>query len=235
MIVCGVPMAFFVPEHLEMSREFLGNLVPEVDKVRVWHNGGPLEAEGQALLEEFPVEIVDARGWMFYKMWNQAALWAQDLEADVLILLNNDVTWPQGAVRALGDALAEADVDIAVASPDPASEFHPDTLQDIFAAPAFRGLLGWAFAIRPTMWQMIDERYHSWYGDDELALQIHDAGWRACRARGIPIWHNDQETTFKHVPEIWRLRTEDEQLYREKWGDHFPQVAVNLGVTVELD
>lgn len=237
MIVAGVPLAFFTEEHIDMTARFLSNLIPEVDRVKVWHNGGPLDAEGQKMLEHFKgLDIEEARGWMFYKMWNEAALWAQDIEADVLILLNNDTTWPTGAVRALGDALAGADPDIAVASPDPQSDFDPDNLQDIFAAPAFRGLLGWAFAVRPWMWQMIDERYWSWYGDDEFGFLMHQAGWRCVRAKGIPIHHPEGgETTFKHYPEIWARRAEDEQLYREKWGDSWPQVRVNVGVEVGLE
>lgn len=238
MIVAIVPLAFYTQEHVDMTARFLDRLHDEVDRIGVWFNGGPLEEEGRKLLSIWSdkVEVYEAVGWNFYRMWNDGARWAQEMLAPVALYLNNDITWPKGALKVLAQTLDEAEADVACASPSPGSDFLPDGYTDIIAAPAFRGLLGWCFAIRPWMWQPVDERYVSWYGDDELAFLIHEAGWRAVRAIGVPVEHPPGgETTFQHYPEIWARRAEDEQLYREKWGDHWPQVAVNVGVDVALD
>ena len=217
MIVAVVPVAFFTQAHVHMTEVFLDALEEEVDAMGVWHNGGTFKATGPLDGWE-KATWFDARGWDFYTMWNAGAKWAQDLGADVALFLNNDIEWPAGALRSLGEALIAAPPDIAVASPDPSSDFNPGELVDINAFPAYRGLLGWCFAIRPGMWQNIDERYHVWYGDDELAQLIHRAGWRAVRAKGIPVQHPVNETTMRYREGLWDMRREDEALYNAKYS-----------------
>ena len=219
MIVAVVPVAFFTESHIDMTVRFLNQLHDEVDHIGVWHNGGTLAAEGQKMLDQWAnLEVFDAEGWTFYAMWNAGAAWAQDIGADVALFLNNDIEWPPGALRALGEALDAAVPDIAVASPDPSSDFIPGELVDINATPAYRGLMGWCFAVRPTYWQPIDERYHVWYGDDELGLLMHHAGWRCVRARGIPVQHPVNETTMQYREGLWDMRHADEALYNSKWA-----------------
>ena len=219
MIVAVVPVAFFTESHVDMTERFLEKLQDEVDAIGVWHNGGPLARAGTDLLNDFyEVHVEDATGWDFFKMWNAGAVWAQDIGADVALFLNNDIEWPAGALRSLGEALIAAPPDIAVASPDPSSDYEPGELVDINAFPAYRGLLGWCFAIRPKMWQNIDERYHVWYGDDELGRLMHEAGWRCVRAKGIPVQHPVNETTMQYREGLWDMRHADEALYNSKWS-----------------
>ena len=219
MIVAVVPVAFFAESHVEMTERFLDNLAAEVDRIGVWHNGGTLAGAGWDMLRaRTDIDLYDAEGWRFYAMWNDGAAWAQGLEADAVLFLNNDIEWPAGALRALGEALSAAPPDIAVASPDPASDFEPGKLVDINATPAYRGLMGWCFAVRPTMWQPIDERYHVWWGDDELGLLMHKAGYRCVRAGGIPVQHPVNETTMRYRDGLWDMRREDEALYNSKWS-----------------
>ena len=235
MIVAVVPVAFFTQEHVDMTLRFLGALNTEVDRIGVWHNTwygenswpanveDDWDAEGQRILKDLSnwegIEVFDAPEWKFYRMWNAGAKWAQDIGADVALFLNNDITWPPGALRALAMGLSKAPPDIAVASPDPAADFDPGALVDINATPAYRGLMGWCFAIRPTYWQNIDERYHTWFGDDELGLLMHEAGWRCVRAQGIPVQHPPAgDTTMIYREDIARLRKEDQALYESKWS-----------------
>jgi hypothetical protein len=216
-----VPVAFFTEQHITMTQDFLARLKPEVDRIGVWHNGGTLADEGLDMLASHPgVEIFDARGWRFYRMWNDGVAWAgQTYNADVALVLNNDIEWPPGALRALSDALEGADPDIAIVSPEPSSDFHPGELVDINPTPAYRGLLGWCFAVRPKLWQQIDERYHTWYGDDELGLLLtQEAGLRCVRATGIPVHHPKNETTMQYREGLWDMRREDEALYNSKWS-----------------
>ena len=232
MIAAVVPVAFFTQEHVDMTERFLGALELEVDRIGVWHNIWPNEdvwpapggsnvwaGEGAWMLKQAGVDIFEAPEWRFYQMWNDGAAWAQGLNADVALFLNNDITWPSGALRALGEGLAKAPPDIAVASPDPAADFVPGALVDINATPAYRGLFGWCFAVRPTYWQNIDERYHTWFGDDELGLLMNQAGWRCVRAQGVPVYHPPAgDTTMIYREDIARLRKEDQALYESKWS-----------------
>ena len=219
MIVAVVPVAFFAESHIDMTVRFLNKLHDEVDRIGIWHNGGTLDAAGHRMLVPWAnVDMFDARGWNFYKMWNAGAAWAQDIGADIALFLNNDIEWPPGALRELGEALDRAPEDIAAASPDPASDFKPGVLVDINATPAYRGLMGWCFAVRPTYWQNIDERYQVWYGDDELGLLLNQAGWRCVRAGGIPVQHPVNETTMQNREGLWDMRHADEALYNSKWA-----------------
>lgn len=213
-----VPVAFFTPQHVSMTAWFLNELHDEVDQIGVWHNGGTLAAEGWAMLEGWSGHVEDAGGWRFYRMWNRGVAWALEQNADVCLVLNNDITWPAGALRALAEGLRTAPDDVAMASPDPAADFAPGDLADIMATPAYRGLLGWCFAVRPWMWQQIDERYHTWYGDDELGLLMAEAGWRCVRASGVPVQHPQAETTMRYLPDVPALRLADQALYESKWA-----------------
>jgi GT2 family glycosyltransferase len=220
VIVAVCPVAFFTPEHVTMTEAFLRALEPEVDQIGVWHNGGSMAFEGMQMLVRTPVEVKvhDAQDWGFFRMWNDGARWARERGADVMLVLNNDIEWPPGALRALAEALQNASPDVAAASPDPASDFHPGELIDIEAFPAYRGLMGWCFAIRPSMWQFIDERYHVWWGDDELGRMLTAAGWRCVRAKGVPVQHPVNETTMRHREALWEMRAADEALYNSKWS-----------------
>jgi len=218
MNVAVVPVAFFTEAHIEMTRGFLDRLSNEVDRGVLYYNGGTLGPRALNELRSYYFDVVDARDWRFYRMWNAGARWAQEEGADVALFLNNDIIWPPGALKALADGLAKAPPDIAVASPDPSSDFVPGELIDINATPAYRGLMGWCFAVRPTMWQVIDERYHVWYGDDELGLLMHEAGWRCVRAKGVPVQHPVNETTMQYREGLWDMRHADEALYNSKWA-----------------
>ena len=219
MIGAVVPVAFFTQDHIDMTARFLDELHDEVDLIAVWHNGGTLAETGWEMLRCFEgLHLEDAEGWRFYRMWNAGARWAQDQGLDAVLFLNNDIQWPPGALRSLGEGLIAGAPDIAVASPDPASDYEPGALVDINATPAYRGLMGWCFAVRPMMWQMIDERYHVWYGDDELGRLMHEAGWRCVRAGGIPVQHPVNETTMRYREGLWDMRREDEALYNSKWA-----------------
>lgn len=197
-----VPVAFFTEQHIEMTQDFLVRLKPEADRIGVWHNGGTLADEGLDMLASHPeVEIFDARDWRFYRMWNDGVAWAgQVYNADVALVLNNDIIWKPGALGALADALRDEPEDVAIVSP---------------MSP--RSLSGWCFAVRPWMWQQIDERYHTWYGDDELERLMQEAGWRYIRVE-LPIEHPAPATTMQYVERVEELRREDAALHTARWA-----------------
>lgn len=212
-----VPIAFFAPEHVEMTDAFLSALCPEVEAVRVYLNEDGFD--GGKMLAGHDVEVIDAEGWAFYRMWNEGIAWARP---GLCLVVNNDITWPAGALSLLGDTLAAMPSDVALCSPDPdARSIRPGIPVDVPPAPAYRGLLGWCFVIRSEMAAKlgrIDERYHTWYGDDELGRLVMRAGYRCVRAVGVPVSHPQAETTTRHIPDVAKLRAADEVLYRSKWG-----------------
>jgi len=221
LIVAVVPVAFFTEEHVDMTVRFLNKLYDEVDRIGVWHNGGTLAGTGAEMLSGFKdLHIVDAEGWSFYAMWNDGARWANDIEADIMLVLNNDITWPPGSLRILADALASTPPNVAAASPDTgATELRPTAIQDVMLTPTSQGVLPWCFAIRPQFWQPIDERYHVWFGDDEFQNALSQAGHRAIRVGGVPVFHPiGGDTTMGHRPGVAALRLEDQALYASKWA-----------------
>ena len=85
--------------------------------------------------------------------------------------------------------------------------------------PTSQGIMPWCFAMRPRFWQPIDERYHVWFGDDELQNAVAEAGCRCILARGVPVWHPPGgDTTMSYREGVAALRQEDQQLYASKWG-----------------
>jgi len=227
VIVAVVPVAFFTEEHIDMTVRFLNKLHDEVDRIGVWHNGGTLAEDGWKMLEHFKwddeggkLEAFDAEGWSFFAMWNDGARWATDIEADIMLVLNNDITWPPGALRVLAEALASTPPNVAAASPDMgATELRPTAIQDVMLTPTSQGIVPWCFAIRPHFWQQIDERYHVWFGDDEFQNAIAEAGHRCIRVGGVPVFHPPGgDTTMSHRPGVAALRLEDQALYASKWS-----------------
>ena len=221
MNVAVVPVAFFTEEHVDMTVRFLDKLHDEVDRIGVWHNGGTLAYGGRQMLGLFKdLYIVDAEGWSFYAMWNDGARWATDIDADIMLVLNNDITWPPGSLRMLADALASTPPNVAAASPDTgATELRPTAIQDVMLTPTSQGINPWCFAIRPQFWQPIDERYHVWFGDDEFQNAIAEAGYRCIRVGGVPVFHPPGgDTTMSHRPGVAALRLEDQALYASKWS-----------------
>jgi hypothetical protein len=201
MIAAVVPVAFFIQPNIDMTAAFLDALKPEVDRIGVWHNGGTLADEGLDMLASHPeVEIFDARGWRFYRMWNRGVEWAKEIGADIALILNNDISWDTGTLGKLADTLRDAPEDVAVVSP---------------AYP--RPIAGWCFAVRPWTWQQIDERYHTWWGDNELERLMDEAGWR-CIHIDAPIYHPWPLTTFQHIGGVEEMRLEDQALYESKWS-----------------
>ena len=199
MIVAVVPVAFFTERHIEMTDWFLSALEPEVDRIGVWHNGGTFASEGTEMMRRHEVEVFNAEGWRFFQMWNAGAKWAQEIGADIALVLNNDITWDTGTLRILADELHAAPDDVAIMSPRYTRPF------------AF-----WCFAVRPGMWQIIDERYQTWYGDDELVSLMDEAGWRYVQT-DLPIYHPWPFTTSQFVEGVEEMRLQDQQLYEAKW------------------
>jgi hypothetical protein len=200
-----VPLAFFTAENVEMTEAFLENLrrEPGLEKAFLYLNGGkePYSYQGGLLALESEFAVLDAEGWPFFKMWNDGIR-----RSSLPLVLNNDISWPPGELEKLAQGLQDADRDVAIVYP----RFDPDS----------RGLAGWCFAIRPEAFQEageIDERYKTWYGDDEMVLNLRKAGFRT-QALDVQVWHGVTQSMV-HRPEVFGERFEDLNLFRSRWGD----------------
>jgi hypothetical protein len=197
-VIAVVPVAFYVREHISMTERFLKALEMEVPFVGVYHNGGPLADEGAAMLKTTTAVVHNATNWPFYRMWNRGIGWA-GMSSPVCLVLNNDIEWEPGALRKLWMALENAEDNIAAVTVNPNKH------------------LGHCFAIRPALAPRIDERYHTWFGDNELVALIRQNGHEILSAE-LDVRHPRIQTTTDHVPGIREMRQQDEHLFWEKWG-----------------
>jgi hypothetical protein len=197
-VIAVVPVAFYVREHISMTERFLKALEMEVPFVGVYHNGGPLADEGAAMLKTTTAVVHNAEDWPFYRMWNRGIGWA-GMSSPVCLVLNNDIEWEPGELRKLWMTLDNAPDDVAAVTVN--ANKH----------------LGHCFAIRPGLAPTIDERYKTWWGDNELGLLIRQAGnhiW----TKELDVRHPRIQSTTDHIPGIREMRLADEILFREKWG-----------------
>lgn len=206
-----VPVAFFTADHVDMTATFLEALreEPGCAEVHVFHNGGPVEwspaaSPPMAATRRLPrpqVWIHDARGWSFYRMWNTGIRMC----AGIALVLNNDIEWDRGTLAALAEEMDAADPDVALVYP---------------GGEEPRGVAGWCFAVRPQLVKMagpIDERYITWYGDDELVLLLRRAGLRTEPRPDLQVRHL-VTATMGHRPGVEGERMQDRALFLERWG-----------------
>lgn len=215
-----VPVAVFSRENWDMTTRFLDALLdePGLHRLVVYFNGG-MARTALKLRSENRFELVDARGWPFYRMWNEGL--ALTVNAPATLVLNNDIEWPRGALQAMAHGLLSRPDDVVCVVPN--LESDAAQLGDVgwFGPPPAKGHLGltccWASRQLARRVPPIDERYTSWYGDNELARNIEQAGLRVELMPGVPVQHLG-ERTMRLVPGVQRARRKDRRLYESKWG-----------------
>lgn len=193
----------------------------DVTKIVVYDNGytNPDEV---AAINDWGVRV-DAVGWPFYRMWNDAWRTAHEKGFDAVAILNDDITlFPYGLTMA-ASRLAEAP-HVGIVGLNYNRRVSEGIGQALYrqVSGSYRqgGIGGHAFVVRASMWgkaQSIDERYHLWYGDDELFASVADAGFDLELALGVPVDHV-ASTTSVHFPELMARTGEDAALFASRWG-----------------
>lgn len=195
----------------------------------VVYDHGHTTDEGRAALADAlrdGAEVVDAKGWPFYGMWNEARREAYARGRDVVALLNDDICLGAGGLRLVCDVLL-AHPEVGLVGFDytrsPSETTDPEAgLRVVSGTPRRGGIGGWAFALRADLWPTIgpvSEAYHIWYGDDELFCMVEDAGLSLAICEGAGVEH-ETSTTLNEFPEL-RLQTDsDLQLFVSRWGSH---------------
>lgn len=170
-----------------------------------------------------------------YEMWNTGFARARKLAGHTLpsmtnpgryepfyvLITNNDILLPTGALRALRLAL-EGDPAAAVAYPDYDAPWQPDASTIRACTRATRGVLseggmfGACFMLAGHLitWEHLvtDTGYLWWYGDNHLAEMIEQAGWRQLRCVGVPVQHAN-EATASDYPHLDAFKWHD----RQRW------------------
>lgn len=221
-----VPVAFFSPANVRMTEEFLRALMdePGLDQALVYFNGG-LSIGKMMMLEtarkDPRLRVVDAKKWPFYRMWNRG-IRAGRLYSPVVGVLNNDIEWPRGALAGMAGVLDSSPPDVIAVIPnlDLPITVEPSFDEREESPPGKHRGLTCCWMIRPQLAKKlptIDERYKSWYGDNELARLIERADLKILRLPGVPVRHQE-ESTMGLVPRVNQMRRDDRRLYKSKWG-----------------
>jgi len=168
------------------------------------------------------VETVDARGWKFYKMWNDAWQTAYDSKFDAVVLLNDDIELHPESIEVTLNILMSNDsrgmVGMNYRRPLDAGCDMSAGFKKTKGTYKDGGIWGCAFAVRAAALEkvpLIDERYNIWYGDDELVANMQRAGYETGIALGAPVLHEGSVTT-NMFPELVALTGEDQKLFLSK-------------------
>ena len=189
----------------------------------VIYDNGHDSLEGQSLLA-VQENVVNARGWPFYKMWNSAWQYSAERGYDAVALLNDDIVLhPESLSIAFEALMGGSRIGIVGLNYERrvAEGADPD-LGLRFAQGARRnhGIGGQAFLLKSSLWGKvppIDEEYVIWYGDDELFYNVEAAGYCLRVAMGAPVDHEESTTLNKH-PELLARTGEDADRFRSKFA-----------------
>lgn len=204
----------------------LGNLLHSLksQKIRrvVVYDNGYTSDEGLALLAEHD-DVIDARDWPFYKMWNDAWRLSHEDSYDAVALLNDDIVLHEKSLEVAFDVLC-SDKSIGVCGLNYKRAVNDGVhrslgFEDRRGTYKDGGVWGCAFLVNSATWGKvppIDERYNLWYGDDELFLNMGNYGFRVGIALGSPVFHYASVTTEMMPQKLARI-SEDEKLFSSKF------------------
>jgi hypothetical protein len=236
-IAAVIPVYFATAEHVAMTAAVLEQVFNEsAGRVYVLDNGGcaPHVEEAAALFARWQAQegerlrVLSAREKNIYEMWNVG--WTSALAEfgdDVLVaFLNNDISFRPGLLDVLARAVLRNE--IWATYPDPACR-AADGVHLTGRTRATRGskrhggLTGHCFLIKGGIHTrgglaLFDERFRTWYGDDDFAFRVERHGYQIHCVEGLPCDHLN-EATARHRPEVMAAREADRRLFVEMWGE----------------
>jgi len=146
-----------------------------------------------------------------HRMWNAGTQMARAAGADTIAILNDDITIYPGTLARLDELLGYNRRDprtmtrVAVVYPDTQAPWAP--LPELYELTPTEGtwgrggMTGFCFMFRADLpLPEFDEGFGLWYGDDAFEEGVRAAGYRVCRAEGVPIHHIPGGSTD---PELW--------------------------------
>lgn len=171
-----------------------------------------------------PVVMADVgphrEGWSLYRLWNAGVRYAIDnLGADYICVLNDDVTILPGTLEAMAEELAIREC--AVVYPDTrrrtTDESFIGTPTPTTGTWGAGGMTGFCFMFRADLGIAFDERYQLWYGDDAFEEAVRAKGLLVCRIDGLPIDHSPGGST-RQLPdaEVAAMIAADRQRWEQR-------------------
>lgn len=227
-----------------LTRRMLASLdADQVDHVLVLDNGSEDQTASEIrswqrtrkYAEWYPlgskIHRADQAGRTIYEMWNHGFDWAMRQrggETDghsYVLVTNNDLILPHGAVGALRRALA-LDPSLWVVYPDYHAPWRAEFTMDERWPPiaitsgvlSDGGMFGACFMLagHRLPWRPLisDLAYEWWYGDNHLAECIREAGGEQARIVGLPVEHVNEGTASKLEPGVlYAMKHRD----RDRW------------------
>ncbi len=235
-IVAVVPAYAPTGAHVEMTERLLQAVLQErCARVLLLDNGGTpphvddAAARWAALAaahgERF--QVVEAEGCSIHQMWNigwRAAL--HDFGDQVLVaFLNNDIRFRPGLLEVLARAVLRNEVWVSFPDARAALDDGVRLTGRTRAAQGSKrhgGMTGHCFLLKGGIHTlgglaMFDERFRWWYGDDDFAFRVEQAGYQLHEVEGLPCGHLN-EATLPHRPEWAAQRDADHALFVALWG-----------------
>lgn len=234
-------VAIPVKDQSPLTIRLVEQLVKQNPDEHIWiFDNGSTKEESVAIshLTDFKdVQIFARADSTIYQMWNEAIDTAANANIDNLAILNNDlivgpqfiehltasqrVASPIGAVSANWKNATLADHTQRIAGT--ASMSPPDT-NIWFAGFAFMVAVDRIGDIR------CDEELNWWYGDDDLCLQITQAGLHLAMSQNAKIIHLFEQTASVN-PDLASQTVADRQYFINKWGLNDDHTRTDTGRT----
>jgi glycosyltransferase involved in cell wall biosynthesis len=160
-----------------------------------------------------------------YQMWNHGFDWARKQArsgAWHVLITNNDIVLPRGALVAMRAALAP--LDNWIAYPDYDALWRDDVTDtplgqhETYGVLSDGGMLGACFMIAghriPWRPLITDLTYEWWYGDNHLAEEVEQHGGKQIRVVGLPVQHVNEATAGLLEPtKLYGMKFRD----RQRW------------------
>lgn len=177
------------------------SLAGEQIETRLYVNSGEVPELVRQASADHKGWICHRPEWTIYQEWNDAAEWACELDAFLLVLNDDIIIAPQFGFW-LGEALDRYPeyglISANPARPTPVSEPGGVVVPTGFRQGDRRAFANWAFAARPMAYHMVGG-FEVWYGDDHLIRQVEDANWYVGHLTSVGVYH-DTSTTTRQLP-----------------------------------
>lgn len=212
--------------------DLTSDLVDQIDKEWGWEtcwivdNGSedntPLYLRG--LTDEDPRFRGVMCGGGVYDAWDMGVRLAAEDGAELVCVLNNDVTIAPGTFTFLAGPFDNERVGITYPNYDLALEAGSGAVGTRMTRGTYRhgGMCGFCFMVRVAAldWlaadPLVDPGFQWWYGDDDLAFNLEGRGWLQMRVLGLPIEHVGGATAALH-PEVNETIDADRSHCERKW------------------
>jgi glycosyltransferase involved in cell wall biosynthesis len=159
-----------------------------------------------------------------YELWNYGFQWARTQRDEArwyVLITNNDILLPPGALSAMRAALEP--LDNWIAYPDYDAPWSPQRVpggdwRETRGVLSDGGMFGACFMVAghriPWRPLITDTTYEWWYGDNHLAEEVEQHGGKQIRVVGLPVQHVNEATASLMQPtELYGMKFRD----RQRW------------------